>query len=61
MINIDEIVKGQNSDDFVKSSQASRANPENRLSTCRAYRNAAITKDAAQHSIRTFYEAVNIY
>jgi 5-methylthioadenosine/S-adenosylhomocysteine deaminase len=52
-----ESQKIQISDSFVKSSQAGRANPQG---VRRTFGYAATTKDAAQRSMRTFYEAVNI-
>ncbi len=55
---IDAFVKSRFGDGFVKSSQIRRANPS---SLQRTFGYAAMTKDAAQRSIRTFYEVVNYY
>jgi serine phosphatase RsbU (regulator of sigma subunit) len=51
----DALVKSRFWDGFVKSSQARRANPQG---VRRTFGYAATTKDAAQRSIRTFYEVV---
>ena len=47
--------KSRFSDGFVKRSQARRANPQG---VRRTFGYAATTEDAAQRSMRTFYEAV---
>jgi hypothetical protein len=55
-LTIDESVKSQNLDGTVKSSSCKARKSRGMRRTCRY---AAVTKDAAQRSKWTFYEAVN--